>query len=436
MRSAALALAMLAPAPAAATAAEKAIWGPTALAPGRSAFPLYEDLGVDTLQMQLRWDAVAPQRPLDAADPADPAYVWPAAIDAAVAEAAHHRIRVALLINGVPPWANGGRGRTWAPADPRDFGRFAGAAARRYPQVRRWMIWGEPNLALRFQPNPPGDPTAARTYARMLDAAYRSLKSVSSANIVIGGMTWSGGDQRPSEFLHDMKLPNGRAPRLDWFGHNPFPFRHPDLRNAPVEGYRDISDLDTFGAEVDAAYKGVRRAPVPLWLSEFSVQSDHASSAFAIFVSRAVQATWLKAGFRIADRLRKGVAGIGWFALLDQPASPTSANWGLLTSDLAPKPAYAAFRKAPSRRHAARVRTARSVRLRKLRTRGLAVSLRLRSAGRHSVQLRRGGRIARLVRTSRSRTLRLRWGRAGRGRYTVRIVSPRGETRERQVRVR
>lgn len=41
------------------------------------------------------------------------------------------------------------------------------------------MIWGEPNRSDRFQPE--GNPTAARAYAPLLDAAYVALKRVSRA---------------------------------------------------------------------------------------------------------------------------------------------------------------------------------------------------------------------------------------------------------------
>ena len=39
--------------PAAASASEKAIWGPVTLPNGNSAFPTYQHLGVDTIQFAL-----------------------------------------------------------------------------------------------------------------------------------------------------------------------------------------------------------------------------------------------------------------------------------------------------------------------------------------------------------------------------------------------
>ncbi len=145
-----------------------------------------------------------------------------------------------------PPWANGGKAPIQAPDNPQDYADFITAAARRYPGVRRWMIWGEPNRDDRFQPNRADDPVGPRSYARLLDAAYGALKAQSTANRVIGGMTWTGGTVKPADFLRKLRLANGRPPRLDRYGHNPFPYRFPKLSEPPIgPEYREISDTDT-----------------------------------------------------------------------------------------------------------------------------------------------------------------------------------------------
>src|SRR4051812_360099 len=121
-----------------APAAEKAIWGPLTLPGGGSAFPVYRDLGVDTLQVQLDWPAAAPTRPAAPGNPSDPAYRWPASIDRAISQAAASGIQVAVLVSGSPGWANGGRPSIYVP-NPADFAAFTAAASRRYSAVRRWM---------------------------------------------------------------------------------------------------------------------------------------------------------------------------------------------------------------------------------------------------------------------------------------------------------
>jgi len=344
-RAVALAALALAVFPAGAAAAEKAIWGPLTLPNGTDAFPLYKQLGVNTFQIQLDWSKVAPTRPAKPTSWRDPAYVWPVEVTQAIRAARKQKIKVAILVNRTPGWANGGKAPIWMPRRVVNFSRFVRAASRRYPTVRRWMIWGEPNRADRFQPNKKGKRTAPRAYARLLDAAYGGLKRASRRNVVIGGMTWTGGDVRPAYFLRWLKLPGGRRPRLDWYGHNPFPFRYPNLKEEPLAGgWRDISDMDVFSREVARAFPGRPR----LWLSEFTIQSDQRSGIFDLYVNQQEQARWLKAAYRIARRVRP-IAGLGWLSLVDQAPGPMSSHWGLMTSDGTPKPALEAFRRARAR---------------------------------------------------------------------------------------
>jgi hypothetical protein len=321
---------------------EKLIWGPTKLPDGTSAFSTYEELGVDVFQIQLRWPQVAPAPPASPEDPSDPAYRWPAQLGDAIAQAKEHGIEVAVLVTHSPSWANGGRGPLWSPR-PGDFAQFLTAASRRYPEVHRWMIWGEPNRVDRFLPNRPDSPIAARRYATLLDSAYGALKAVSPDNVVIGGMTFTGGDVKPEQFIQWMRLPSGEPPRLDWYGHNPYPFRFPIIRKPPLPGgWRDLSDLDTLEADVNRAYRSRGEKP-RLWLSEFTVQSDHTSRVFKAFVSQPAQARWLTAGYAAAGQVDQ-VEGLGWFTLLDQEGGPLAAHWGLLTSDgRTEKPAFHAY---------------------------------------------------------------------------------------------
>jgi hypothetical protein len=418
-----------------AQAAEKAIWGPVTLPGGGSAFPTYTDLGVDTFQYTVSFADVAPTRPAAANNPSDPAYRWPAELDQAVAEAAASRINVALLVTQSPGWANGGRSALHAP-DPAAFADFMAAASRRYPSVLRWMIWGEPNRADRFLPNAENSPEGPRAYARILDAAYGALKAVSPRNIVIGGMTWTGGDVKPAPFMEFMRLPNGHPPRLDWFGHNPFPFRFPNLRELAVAGgFRDISDLDVFQRQLRRTYGKRAR----FWLSEFLVLSDRGSDQFRMSVSRVDQARWLRAAYRIADDL-DSVAGLGWLSLLDERERAGSSNWGLLTAGGERKPSYAAYRTAPSERFRPAVRAPKRLRRAGLARGRLRVQVRVSLAGRTTVQLNRGtrrvARVRRSVGASSTATIRLRVRRPSRGRYRLIVRAPRAPTIRRSVTVR
>ena len=135
--------------------ATKAMWGPY-IHEGVSLFPTYRDLGVKIYEDRLYWSSIAPRRPHSPTNPNDPAYLWPAEVTTAVAEAKRYHIQVALQIIGAPTWANGGRPWNWVPTKPQDYANFAIAAARRYPSVHLWMIWGEPSRAHDFEPLDPG----------------------------------------------------------------------------------------------------------------------------------------------------------------------------------------------------------------------------------------------------------------------------------------
>ncbi len=325
-----------------AQAGMKAIWGPAVMPDGSSAFPVYKDLGVDLIEEQLSWRDVAISRPVSPRDPADPAYRWPAALDAMVEGATASGIRVALLVKRTPSWA-GGRNGARVPTRAADYADFLVATSRRYPQVRHWMIWGEPTRVGSFSPMPRNRRAGPRAYAVLLDAAYGALKRERRSNVVIGGMTWTLGKVTPPEFLRWMRLPNSRRPRLDWYGHNPFSARIPKLsQDTYYPGLRDFSDIDTLAAEVRRAYP--KRRP-KLWLSEFTVQSEHPSYAFSFYVTPKAQAEWLRAAYRIAARTPY-VAGVGWWTLLDGPEAPDGLKNGLMTAAGVPKPAYAAYKAA------------------------------------------------------------------------------------------
>jgi hypothetical protein len=334
---------------------KKAIWGPV-VRHGQPQFPIYHDLGAGIWEYTLDWRQAAPARPADAQNPADPAYAWPAELDQAVSEAAKYKIRVSLLIRSTPSWANGGKASNWVPKQPADLANFVTAAARRYPSVRLWMIWGEPSRHENFMPLTPEkarstrltrkQARAPRFYARMLDASYGALKAVRSSNLVIGGNTFTAGDITPYNWVRYLKLPNGHRPRMDLYGHNPFTGRRPRT-NAPQDHYVvDISDLGTFTRFLDrSGLRGTGGRKLKLFLSEFFWPTDHANNEFAFHLTRKLQASWLSDALRIV-RHSSRIYTLGWFSLYDDPprSDGLSVNRGLMTFKGKRKPSYTAFR--------------------------------------------------------------------------------------------
>ncbi len=330
--------------------AKKSIWGPTAV-DGVSQFPLYRDLGVGIYQMAVDWSQVAPTEPADPTNPQDPAYQWPGHVEEAIAEAKQFGMRTMIMIIYSPSWANGGKSRSWAPTSPADYSNFAKAIAREYPSVHLWMVWGEPNRRPNFKPLVAAPPTgplnraqrkAPRLYGRMLDAAYVALKSVSPKNLVIGGNTFTAagpGDVHTYQWIRYMRLPNGKMPRMDLYGHNPFCFRIPNLRHRPSpRGRVDFSDLGRLAKALDRYYPNKR---LRLFLSEWGVPTDSRDSEVQFFISRREQAKWIRSAFRIV-RSFKRIYTLGWVHPYDIPELEITT--GLLSSSGHRKPGYYAFR--------------------------------------------------------------------------------------------
>ena len=142
---------------------EKAIWGPSELPAGNVNCPTPRStlLGIPRLQgtwsrsrsssrfTGTKWRRSVPSNPRD---PSDPAYDW-GPVDEVVSEAWRYRSgprRPRPARAGLGEWR---QSPIWAPEDPEDFADFAYvAASKRYPTIRRWMIWGEPRRAENFQP--------------------------------------------------------------------------------------------------------------------------------------------------------------------------------------------------------------------------------------------------------------------------------------------
>jgi hypothetical protein len=331
---------------------KKSIWGPVTRE-GKSQFPIYHDLGAGIWQTTLNWRDTTPSRPANPTNPADPAYRWPPELNQAVREASKYHIRITLLVMSTPPWANGGQPYNWVPSNISDYTNFLKAAARKYPSVKLWMIWGEPSRQPNFQPLTPAPPesssltseqaAAPRYYARMLDASYAALKAVRHSNLVIGGNTFTAGDIGPYNWVRYLRLPNGRPPRMDLYGHNPFTSRRPQANAFQHRFFADISDMPKFTKFLDSNVRDAHGRPLRLFFSEFFWPTDHANGEFAFHLSRPLQASWLRSAFKLVNASRR-IYTLGWYSLYDDAPTARSTNRGLMTFGGQRKPSYNVFR--------------------------------------------------------------------------------------------
>ena len=168
-------------------------------------------LGVDVVRWTIRWDQVAKQRPTSPRLAGDPAYDWSMSDDV-LAGLRRRGIGAVVSLLGTPRWANGGRAWQVAPTRGADFADFAVATARRYPWVRDWTVWNEPNQRRWLSP------VSARTYVvRLLNPAYGALKGVNRSNRVAGGVTaprGNAGGMSPVDFIRAHARGAGAARRL------------------------------------------------------------------------------------------------------------------------------------------------------------------------------------------------------------------------------
>jgi hypothetical protein len=328
----------------------KATWGPTTWN-GQSTFPIYRNLGVSIYETDLKWDAVAPTRPQNPRDPNDPAYRWPPDVTSAMQQASSYHMRTLLLVIGAPAWANGGHPSNYPPTNPQDLADFMTAAARHYSTVHLWMVWGEPDRQVNFAIDKKvayyqrkltaAQAQAPHLYAQMLDASYGALKAVSKSNMVIGGNTTTTGDIQTKHWVDYLRLPNGKPPRMDMYGHNPFSSRVPKLSNRQLPyGYYDFSDLGRLSQLVNRELAR-RGHNIRLFLSEFAIPTAP-DNEFPFYVSRATQARWTAAAWRIV-RSSPFIYSLGWVEPFDD--TPSGNRKGLLTAQGTPKPAYYAFKR-------------------------------------------------------------------------------------------
>jgi hypothetical protein len=164
-----------------------------------------------------------------------------------------------------------------------------------------------------------------------------------------------------------------RPPRLDWWGHNPFEGRYPDIRQPALNNLLGLSDADTIHKLLKKAYLGKkkkgkkkgrrasasavyiskkgkkkhRRSTPPIWFSEYTVLSTHPAHFFlGFYVSDQEQANWVTAAYRLVNSVPY-VKGLGWYRLDDEPDAEGSAAWGLTTYTGQHKASFAAYQAAP-----------------------------------------------------------------------------------------
>ena len=305
------------------------LYGPEAPA---KRIEILQQLGVDIVRLTLRWDAVAQSVPTDARNPNDPAYHWDL-YDPILQRLHAAHIGVLISLWGTPPWANEGQQPNFMPNDATSLASFAYAASTKYPWITRWTVWNEPNVRLFLIPNSP-----SLYVSRLLNPAYRALKSANPRNLVAGGVT------------SPRKTPSGVSPiawirgmgaahaLLDAYAQNPYPVRP---HETPTSGgcWRcteiTMATLPKLITEVKRRF-GTRTR---IWLTEYGYNSRPPRKWLG--VSNTLQARYVsEAALRVY--LASHVDLLINFLVRDEP---DARKWtsGFLTSRGKLKPSFSAF---------------------------------------------------------------------------------------------
>jgi hypothetical protein len=328
-------------------------------------FPILRQLRTQVLRVNLYWGGrfgVALERPVNAANPNDPAYDW-SLYDRTVNYASQYGIKMLFSIYGTPGWANKHRGLNRAPTSYADLRKFAFAAAKRYsgrfrgddgrrlPKVRFWTAWNEPNNPIFLFPQFRRSGRrwvvqSARDYARICNAIYSGIHGTKiGGEQVACGVTAPHGNDNPTGFRPSVSplrfLRAAKAAgmkRFDVYAHHPY---YGGRRQTPgtrprAKGSVTLGNIDVLIHLLTRLY-GHKQ----LWITEYGYQTRPPDRHFG--VSLRTQARYLTKAYAVARRNPR-ITMMLWFLLRDERRL---SGWqsGLLTSSGKPKPAFNAFRR-------------------------------------------------------------------------------------------
>ncbi|MEP9390777.1 cellulase family glycosylhydrolase [Gordonia sp. VNK1] len=242
--------------------------------------------------------------------------------------------KVLAVIHTTPAWArdrNASGSFHALPANPNDYGRYAGAVADRYgSKVSAWEIWNEPNIIAFSQPAP-----SVSRYSAMLTAASRAIRAeVRGATIVTAGLAPAGDDGTniaPTTFI-DRLYDVGNRSMWTAVGMHPYtyPYMPDDPLSASWNAYQRMSIMhDTMRANGDGGKK--------IWMTEFGAPTSGTAG-----VSEAAQQEALRQAID-NQRSTDYLGPLFVYSLRDSGTNTADVeqNFGLLSSDWSTKPAFA-----------------------------------------------------------------------------------------------
>ncbi len=301
--------------------------------------------GARLIRAFVQWHLAAPERPRPGALPFDEPRMYE--LDELVANARARNMEVLFTIWGTPSWANGGLEPNHAPTDVDTLRDFARGLAARYPSVRRYSIWNEPNTQRFLTPqfDPAGRSVSPGTYAALFRAAREGIKEANpQALVAIGGTSSHGRDAPSATGMQDRHSParfaqllSQESPDLEFdaWAHNPYPV-HPSV---PPDGeaHWPAVTLPSLGRFANALDTWFGRDGIPIWITEFGYETSPAEPEG---VAEDVHAAYAARAIELAAAVPQ-VTVFVWFAFADDESNAWQS--GLLDETGAERPAYESF---------------------------------------------------------------------------------------------
>ena len=302
-------------------------------------------LGADMIKVQLNWSTVAPggrtkPKGFDGRDPSQYAG-WGRYDDTIAAIKARGFEVMVALAPPAPGWATPTRGDREGVNRPnaREFGRFAEAAARRYPGVDVWTLWNEPNHPHHLYPQSTkgGRPVAPGLYRAMVRAAVAGLRRGGSGHdpILFGELLPIGkpvdGPKRNLQPLRFLRAFFRGKPLsgLAGFAYHPYtrpagPLnREPTANDATIRSFgRVLHVLD----QARASGKLRSKKKLPIWNTEFGFQTNPPDPYGARLAS--VPRFWDISELWFSYSNRR-VSSISQYTMDDQAGGPSAWQSGL-----------------------------------------------------------------------------------------------------------
>ena len=335
-------------------------------------------LGADVVRANVIWSRYAPSpdskkkpKRLDAKNPAS--YPALAPVDRFVSGAQARGLQVLLTVTGpIPAWASRCRGsvksRHTCKPDPVRFGQFVRAVGKRYPTVKMWSIWNEPNLRPWLTPQYTGSTLegaaiyrslAASAIAGLRGTGHRGDQILLGETAPIGNAPGPSANANPEPFLRAVfclksngrKLTGSAAAKLKCrgfkklkvtgFAHHPYTrggSRPPTSKTN--RGEITIGVASRLTKLLDQAGRAGRvPKKLPVYYTENGWQTNPPDRIFGVLPD--YQAAYINQSDEIAYKNSR-VKSVAQYKLIDD-ADQGSFQSGVRSIDGAPKPSYVAY---------------------------------------------------------------------------------------------